>query len=225
MDAQQSAAYTQQQSIISGNRNSWVGILTVAIAMSAFILASFGGILTLTMSPVRETIALLTQGVNQSQTKEQADKDQKDNNQWLNNLAARVETKMPLETHITYRAEMDSRLKTEHDSLIREFDRINKELEKNALLFVPRSEIEQISRDFQNELDRMRKDNDRIDLEAHAREAAIALQGNERVNTIVGSLNELRHDFGNAFTWGDIIKDLQTQLRELRSITPAITGK
>ena len=38
----------------------------------------------------------------------------------------------------------------------------------------------------------------------------------ERINTIVASMNELRHDFGSSFTIGDRLKGLEAEISEMR---------
>jgi hypothetical protein len=42
----------------------------------------------------------------------------------------------------------------------------------------------------------------------------------ERVNSIIVSMNELRHDNGASFTMGDRLKSLEAEISELRQAAP-----
>lgn len=43
---------------------------------------------------------------------------------------------------------------------------------------------------------------------------------NDRISAVISSVNELRHDFGNSFNIGDVIKDIQDRLNQMPSTSP-----
>jgi hypothetical protein len=71
---------------------------------------------------------------------------------------------------------------------------------------------------------RFDKEIDRLGAEVVTKEdaAEAARRTDERISAIVESMNVLRHDFGTSVTLGDVVKDIQAQLKELRAqnVTP-----
>jgi hypothetical protein len=102
---------------------------------------------------------------------------------------------------------------------------------------VPRAEIEQIKATVaesirrldaraeillpinKERIDRLDKEIDHLQDDSVSRleNEAASRRTDERISVVIASMNELRHDFGASLTWGDALKELQSEIKELRA--------
>lgn len=206
-DAQQRSDNAQQIAALASNRPDYKGLLAASAGVAAVFVSVFVTIGSMALSPIRESEADIKAQVtkNQSEQHEQAKEIQ--DLQQRRNLAMEAATTKVSDDLVKARIELATLTGLEverHEVYLK--DDARHESRENAIdgALIKRPEIEGMVGALTD----------------HIKSDALSL--NDRITSVIGSLNELRHDVGTNYTTGDALKSafdrmdkFQTQLNAL----------